>query len=76
MTIRELGPYEIAALVSFARDRGRFWKAELADTYWYNARIWRDASGSGAKGEALHALRNDPRWGHKGLDAFRLPKKS
>lgn len=73
-TIRELAPYELDALVSFAAKNGRRWKSELTDVYWYNARIWRDASGSGAKGEALDALRNDPRWGHRGLEAFRLPK--
>jgi hypothetical protein len=71
---RELLAYELEAVQAFASAHGRRWKSQLTDVYWYNARIWMDASGSGAKGSALHGLRNDPRWGHDGLAAFKLPK--
>lgn len=54
---RDLRPEELAALKAFAQQHGRSWKKVLAETYWPNARIWRDQY-------ALHNLRNDlgPEW--------------
>lgn len=65
-------PKELAALQAFAAEYGRKWKESLAFTYWYNARIWRDASGAQAMGYLLHGLRNrlGPRW----LATFKLPR--
>jgi len=63
---------EIAALKAFAADYGRNWKSKLANVYWPNARLWRDASGDSRPGSILHGLRNShgPSW----LDDFKLPK--
>ena len=71
MTIRTLTDAEHAALAAFAREHGRRWKSQLTDVYWYNAR---PAGISSEIDSTLHALRNDPRWGHRGLDAYRLSK--
>ena len=65
--IRELTNEETAALQAFAAKFGRTWKDKLASVYWYNARVWNGHN-------CLHALRNDPSWGHAGLHAYRLPK--
>lgn len=62
---RELTSEERNALQAFATEHGRTWKRKLAEVYWYNARIWNGHN-------CLHALRNDPRWGHDGLNAIRL----
>lgn len=67
MTIRDLTAEEASALHAFAAKHGRSWKDKLACGYWYNARLWGGLN-------CLHALRNDPRWGHEGLYAYRLPK--
>jgi hypothetical protein len=61
--MRELTNEEAVALAAFAAHHGRTWKRKLAEVYWYNARIWQGL-------HVLHALRNDPQWGHAGLDAF------
>jgi len=71
MTIRTLEPHEHAALAAFAKEHGRRWKSQLTDVYWYNAR---PAGISPDIDSTLHALRNDPRWNWRGLDAYRLPK--
>lgn len=73
-TQRTPAPYEVAALRAFSDAHGKKWREELTNAYWYNARIWRDASGSGAHGEALHGIRNSfgPSWLH---DVFRLPEE-
>jgi hypothetical protein len=65
--IRELTADESAALQAFAAKHGRSWKDKLASVYWYNARVWNGL-------HCLHGLRNDPAWGHEGLQAYRLPK--
>lgn len=65
--IRELNPAELEAIKAFAAKHGRGWKDKLASVYWYSARVWDGRA-------CLHALRNDPAWGHDGLNAFRLPK--
>ena len=65
--IRELTAEESAALQAFAAKHGRSWKDKLASVYWYNARVWNGHA-------CLHGLRNDPAWGHDGLQAYRLPK--
>lgn len=68
----EITAAELAALQAFKAEHGWRWKAELAEVYWYNARIWRDeATGSDAHGTALHGLRN--RLGPEWLQRFRLP---
>jgi hypothetical protein len=72
-TYRDLEPEELAALKAFAAAHGKnFWKRELRDVYWYNARLWRDASGSNYQGSLLHGLRNDlgPSW----LAQFKFPE--
>lgn len=67
-------PAELDALRAFAKDHGRRWKQALRD-HWYLARIWRPpGNDSTDQGALLHALRNDPRFGHEGLAAFRFPK--
>jgi hypothetical protein len=63
MTIRDLTTEEYKALIDYARENGRNWKAKLQED-WYFARA------RGDRGATLHALRNDPRWNHEGLDAF------
>lgn len=65
-TIRALQPHEREALQSYAAEHGRKWKEALR-LDWYNARA------IGDRGAILHGLRNDPRWGHEGLDAYMLP---
>jgi hypothetical protein len=65
--IRELTNEESSALQAFAAKHGRTWKRKLAEIYWYNARIWDGR-------HCLHGLRNDPAFGHAGLDAYKLPK--
>jgi hypothetical protein len=72
MTYRDLTADEVAALQAFAARYGRFWKSKLTDVYWYNARLFRDASGDETHGYALHRLRNElgPRW----LASYKLPK--
>ena len=67
MTIRTLTSEEATALHAFAAKFGRTWKAKLAGTYWANARVWNGHA-------CLHGLRNDPAWGHEGLQAYQLPK--
>jgi hypothetical protein len=62
---------ELAALQAFAAESGRCWKRDLMNTYWYNARIWRDADGSTFHGSVLHGLRN--RLGASWLVGFKLP---
>lgn len=64
--IRTLRPEELDAITSYAADHGVAWKGDL-QIDWYNARA------IGDRGAILHALRNDPRWGHEGLEAFELP---
>lgn len=73
MTIRDLTPDEHAAIAEFAKTYGRAWKTTLRDVYWYNARVFRSDINP-TYGNLLHALRNDPRWFYKGLEAYRLPK--
>jgi hypothetical protein len=70
--IRNVTPEELASLKAFANHYGRSWKRKLAEVYWYNARIFRDDAG--VQHHSLHGLRNDPRWGFEGLDAFQFPK--
>lgn len=72
MTYRTLSADETAALLAFAARYGRFWKAKLTAVYWYNARLFSDASGDQTHGYALHRLRNDlgPVW----LASYKLPK--
>jgi hypothetical protein len=65
MAIRSLTSIEDNALQAFAAKHGRSWKRKLAEIYWYNARIWNGY-------HCLHALRNDPAWGHDGLAACRI----
>jgi hypothetical protein len=65
--VRALEPFELEALKSYAKEKGRNWKMMLR-LDWYNARA------IGERGAILHALRNDPRWGHEGLAAFNLRK--
>lgn len=71
---RDLTVEETAAIEDFAQHYGRKWKSVLTDTYWYNARLWTGPAGDKNVGSVLHALRNDPRWGHEGLAAYKLPK--
>jgi len=66
IAIRDLAADELDAIKSYALENGRLWKADLAAD-WYNARA------IGERGAILHALRNDPRWGHEGLRAFIMP---
>jgi len=68
---RPLTVAELDALQDFAAYYGRKWKDELAFTYWYNARIYRDRSG--VNRHELHVLRNQlgPRW----LATYALPKR-
>lgn len=73
-TPRNLTSEELAALQRFATAEGRSWKHELAAVYWYNARPWTGRGSEPNDGGILHALRNDPRWGHHGLDLVELPK--
>lgn len=63
---------ELAALKAFAAEEGKEWKDTLTMVYWYNARIWRDHTGSTEYGTILHELRNNrgPEW----LYNFKLPK--
>lgn len=70
--IRALTEQEETAIQAFAHEFGRTWKSQLTDVYWYNARLFTDAQG--VEHSCLHALRNDPRWAHAGLAAYRLPK--
>lgn len=56
-----------AALQAFADEKGRNWKSELGDVYWYNARIWEQWTGktcSKENGYRLHSIRNNygPTW--------------
>lgn len=62
MKYRDLLPEEAAALQAFADEHGRKWKDELANVYWYNARIW--TGGAPGMGNELHSIRNEfgPTW--------------
>lgn len=71
MCVVTVTPQEIAALQAFATDHGRRWKSILLETYWYNARLWRDCDGNTEQGSILHGLRN--RLGPAWLAGFRLP---
>lgn len=67
------------ALQAFANEKGRNWKGELSDVYWYNARIWEQWSGtqcSKDNGYRLHAIRNNfgPSWLWDVCDIKPLPK--
>lgn len=69
---RELTTDELDALQAFAKDYGRTWKSALNNTYWYNARVWRNpVTDDNSQGYILHGLRNThgPDW----LDGFKLP---
>lgn len=76
MTARKYEPLtedDIAALKAFRKAEGRKWKETLSFTYWYNARLWRDPTGSMPNaGSILHGLRNShgPSW----LVDLKLPK--
>ena len=72
---RNLTPDELGALQRFAKAEGRSWKHKLSAIYWYNARPWRGPGSLENDGYILHGLRNDPRWGHHGLDLAKLPKE-
>jgi hypothetical protein len=63
---------ELAALRAFAAEHGRYWKAHLADVYWYHARVWREPTG--CHGYHLHGLRN--RLGPQWLKTFKLTKET
>src|SRR5271167_2701056 len=74
----ELTAQDVAALQAFAaywtaRKKARktplTWKRQLAEVYWYNARIWEQADGNSDMGHTLHGLRNShgPEW----LDTYR-----
>ena len=66
-----LNKEELAALRSYADERGRKWKADLS-LDWYNARLSHcDAMPN--RGSILHGLRNDPSFGPFGLGKFRFP---
>lgn len=71
---RDLFPDEAEAIARFAKAEGRSWKHKLAAVYWYNARMWRGPGSQEGDGALLHGLRNDPRWGHHGLDLYKLPR--
>ena len=69
-------PNEIdrAALKSYADEHGRRWKEALRED-WMKARTdrgpyWPD------RGRLLHCLRNNPDFGPRGLDRFRLTKET
>lgn len=70
---RELTAQELAALRAFAAEYGRKWKSVLAETYWYNARLFyaRGNYTDSIPGSLLHGLRNShgPSW----LQSFKLP---
>jgi hypothetical protein len=55
---------ELSALANYAQIYGRTWKAELRQA-------WMAASEPGI----LQALRNDPAFGPRGLNAFQFPDK-
>lgn len=59
---RELQADESAALQAFADAHGRRWRDELANVYWYNARVWHGPVPG--MGNVLHAIRNEfgPSW--------------
>lgn len=60
---RALTPEEVRALFAFAQAKGRTWKAELRDAYWFNARLWTGPKGNDERvGSILHGLRNDGRF--------------
>jgi hypothetical protein len=62
---------EVAALRSYADERGRRWKEALT-LDWYNARLSAcDAMPN--RGSILHGLRNDRSFGPSGLEKFRFP---
>lgn len=63
---------EFAALRSYADEIGRHWKTKLAHD-WYDARL-RPCATMPNRGSILHGLRNHPRFGHAGLNAFRWPE--
>lgn len=71
---RKLDTDEINALERFAAAHGRTWKSKLGRR-WYNACVWRGDGSEPHDGAILHALRNDPNWGVKGLDKHRLQPK-
>lgn len=62
---------ELAALRSYADERGRKWKDDLRID-WYNARL-SHCEAMPNRGSILHGLRNDPNFGPSGLDKFRFP---
>lgn len=65
---------ELAALRSYAKEYGRFWKLAL-DLDWYNARLsW--CSDMPNRGSILHGLRNNPGFGPEGLRRFTFPKEA
>lgn len=70
--MRELTDDELEAIGRFAAAHGRKWKYVLASTYWCNARPWRGPNSEPNDGGILHGLRNDPNWGHEGLEKFKL----
>lgn len=68
-----------AALQAFADEKGRNWKRELNETYWYNARIWERWTGmqcSKDDGYRLHNIRNNfgPSWLYDVCDVKPAPK--
>lgn len=62
---------ELAALRSYADERGRKWKNDLR-LDWYNARL-SHCEAMPNRGSILHGLRNDPSFGPTGLDKFKFP---
>jgi hypothetical protein len=65
-----LNEIDIAALTSYAAEHGRKWKEALRED-WMKARAepgryWAD------RGRVLHRLRNNPDFGPRGLEKFRL----
>jgi len=62
---------ELAALRSYAKECGRTWKASLAMDWYYARTPW--CPDMPNRGSILHGLRNNPRFGPKGLDAFKFP---
>lgn len=68
---RDLSTEELEALRVFASENGRKWKDELANKYWFNARVYR--ANNGKEYPVLHRLRNDlgPSWLYK----FKLEAK-
>ena len=72
MQYRNITIEELDAVRAFAAAHGRTWKSQLNNTYWWNARIWRDDDGSTRHGTVLHGLRNS--LGCSWLRWFELPR--